>query len=75
MINLQLLGRFFLLIGALFIIIGGALILFGRIGIARLPGDIVIQRPNLTVYIPLASGILISLILTILLNLIFWRGR
>jgi len=38
--------------------------------LGRLPGDIVIERPRLTVYIPLGTMLLISLILTVLVNLI-----
>ncbi|MGQ9678209.1 MAG: DUF2905 domain-containing protein [bacterium] len=73
MINLQLLGKFCLLIGAILLIIGVAFLLLSRLGVVRLPGDIVIQKPNLVVYIPIASGIIVSIILTLLFNLIFWR--
>jgi hypothetical protein len=45
--------------------------LAGRLGIAlgRLPGDIRLERGSVTAYFPCASSILISLILTLLLNL------
>jgi len=75
MANLQSLGKLFLLIGIIFFIIGGVILILSRIGVSRLPGDIVIQRPNLIVYIPIASALLISFILTLILNLIFWRGH
>lgn len=75
MINLQLLGKLCLWMGAILLIIGAVILIFSRLGLPRLPGDIVIQKPNLVVYIPIASAILISLILTLLLNLIFWRWR
>jgi hypothetical protein len=45
--------------------------LFGRL---HLPGDIVIRRGNLTVYAPLATCLLLSVILTVVLNLLF-RAR
>ena len=38
--------------------------------LGRLPGDIVIRRGNFTLYFPLATGILVSVVLTILLALI-----
>ncbi len=38
-----------------------------------LPGDLVIQRPNVTVYFPLGMMILVSLVLTFLLNLLLRR--
>jgi hypothetical protein len=41
-----------------------------RLGLGRLPGDIVIERERLRVYIPLGSSILISAILTLILWLI-----
>lgn len=39
----------------------------------RLPGDIYIQKGNFTFYFPLASSILLSIILTLVLNLLFRR--
>jgi Protein of unknown function (DUF2905) len=41
-----------------------------RLGLGRLPGDIVIERERLRVYIPLGSSILISVLLTLILWLI-----
>jgi len=65
-------ARIFLLIGLAFLIIGGVIFLVERLGIpvGRLPGDIRIQRGNLTCFIPLATTILLSVVLTVLLNLI-----
>jgi hypothetical protein len=55
--------------------LGLLLVLIGRIpGLGRLPGDIVIKRENLTIFIPLGTMILVSVVLTLLLNLIArWR--
>lgn len=39
-----------------------------RIGLGRLPGDIVVQRENFTFYAPIATGILVSVVLSV----IFW---
>jgi hypothetical protein len=46
-------------------------------GLGRLPGDIVIDRGNVQVYIPIVTMIIISVVLTILLNLIarFFNNR
>lgn len=65
----QPLGKILIIIG-LFIIILGILFLFvGRIPwIGRLPGDIVIERKNINIYIPITTSIIISILLTI----IFW---
>ncbi len=63
-------GKMLILFGVLLAITGGALVLFGRVpGLGRLPGDIVIQRDNFTCFFPLATSILLSIILTILLNI------
>ena len=64
--------RIFLLLGVLFLIIAGVIFLVERLGVpvGRLPGDIRIQRGNLTCFFPLATTILLSIVLTVLLNLI-----
>jgi hypothetical protein len=41
--------------------------------VGRLPGDIYIKRDSITIYIPIASSILISIILTLILNFIFGK--
>lgn len=64
-------GRTLILLGVLLIVIGGVLALLGRV--PRLPGDIYVQRKGLTLYVPLATGLLLSLVLTLLLNLFFAR--
>jgi hypothetical protein len=64
--------RIFFLLGLIFLIIGGILFLVERTGIplGRLPGDIRIQRGNLTCFFPLATTILLSIVLTVLLNIV-----
>lgn len=62
-------GRILISLGVLLILIGGVFLLAGKIpGIGRLPGDIFIQRKNFTVYVPLATCLLVSVILSFL----FW---
>jgi uncharacterized membrane protein len=59
-----------LLLFALLLAIGGAvLLLLARTGMSRLPGDVVIRRKNVTVYMPLGLTIVVSLLLTLALNL------
>jgi uncharacterized membrane protein YidH (DUF202 family) len=62
------LGRILVVFGVLLIVIGGALMLFGRF---HLPGDIAFRTGNTTVYIPIATSIILSVVATIVLNLIF----
>ncbi|MEW5954069.1 MAG: DUF2905 domain-containing protein [Bacillota bacterium] len=67
-------GKLLVLLGVLMLLAGGLLILLGKIpGIGRLPGDILVQRENFTFYFPLATMIIISILLTIVLNLVFRR--
>lgn len=63
------LGRILLILGGLIAAAGGVLLLAGRLGIGRLPGDLVWEGENWAVYVPLGWMILISVVLTLLLNL------
>ena len=59
-------------IGVITVMIGGFLILVAKVPwFGRLPGDIVFHREGLTIYIPIATMILVSLTLTVILNVIF----
>ncbi len=70
MILMQDLAKFLIVFGVVIILIGGALLLAGRVPfVGRLPGDITISGSGFTCFIPLATSILLSIILTILLNL------
>ncbi len=63
-------GKLLLFGGVLIAAAGLILMLFGRLGIGRLPGDIFIQRDNIAFYFPLATMIIVSIILTLILNFI-----
>jgi hypothetical protein len=64
-------GRLLIGLGILLVIVGGAIVLLGTL--PRLPGDIYIQRKGFTLYVPILGSVLVSLILTLLLNLLFAR--
>jgi hypothetical protein len=67
--GLQSLGRVLIIFGAIFVVVGGLVVLAGRLPWSgRLPGDVIIQRKNFTFYFPFATGILLSIIV----SLIFW---
>ena len=55
------------------LVLGGLFVLLGRFGVERLPGDLVFKRGNLTVYFPIGLMILLSVVGTIVLNLVFRR--
>lgn len=65
-------GRFLMIGGIILFVVGGLVFLASKFGIlfGRLPGDIRIEREGFSFYFPLASSILISILLTVLLNLI-----
>jgi DUF2905 family protein len=63
-------GRLLLVAGVLLIVVGGALMLFGRF---HLPGDFTFRSGNVTFYIPIATSIILSVVLTLVLNLLFRR--
>jgi hypothetical protein len=70
------LGKLLIVIGAIAVAVGTALILLGRLNlpIGKLPGDIVYRGKNTTVYFPLATSILLSIVLSIVFYVIGrWR--
>jgi len=71
--GLEGLGR--LLIGGavVLLVLGGLFLVLGRLGLDRLPGDLVFKRGNVTVYFPIGLMILISVVATIVLNLFLRR--
>jgi len=68
----ETLGKTLLLFAVVLAVVGVLALLLSRLGMSRLPGDIVVHRKNVTVYVPLGLSIVLSVILTVLLNL-FWR--
>jgi hypothetical protein len=67
-------GRVLLIFGLVLAVVGLVLIFADRIPfLGRLPGDILIKRRNFTVYFPLATMVLLSVVITLVLNLIFKR--
>jgi hypothetical protein len=69
---MQEVSKLLITFGVLFLLIGGILTVLSKFPVfGHLPGDIIIKRNSFTFYFPLASSIIISLILTLILNLIF----
>ena len=67
------LARFLILFGVISVVVGLLLLAGQRIPfLGRLPGDLLLRKGSATIYLPLATSLLLSLVLTILLN-IFWR--
>ena len=66
-------GKLLLICGLAIAALGGVVLLISRTGLHRLPGDIVVRRGNFTFYAPIGLMILLSIILTVVLNLIARR--
>ena len=70
------LGKIMILIGGVFIVVGCILLLAPRIPfIGKLPGDIHIKRDNFELYFPLATSILLSIVLSGILWVINHFGK
>ncbi len=66
------LGRLLIVVGIILLVLGGLFVILPKVGVSlgRLPGDIRFDSGQTTCLIPIATSILLSVILTILLNLI-----
>jgi hypothetical protein len=59
-------GRLLVTLGLLLVAVGLLLPWFQRLGLGRLPGDITIERDAFHIYLPLTSGLLVSVVLSAL---------
>ena len=64
-------SRFLIVLGLALVVIGLLWPWIGRLGPGRLPGDFVIEQKNFVFYFPITTGLLISVVLT----LIFWLAN
>ncbi|MCC6713761.1 MAG: DUF2905 domain-containing protein [Gammaproteobacteria bacterium] len=60
-------SRILVVAGALLIVIGLLWPVVARLGLGRLPGDIVIEREGMRIHLPLVTGLILSAILSVLL--------
>jgi len=61
-------SRLLIILGLVIIAVGIAWALAERLGLGRLPGDIVIEHDNFRLYVPITTSILVSIVL----SLVFW---
>ena len=60
-------SRLLIVFGLVLVALGLLWPLISRIGLGRLPGDIVVERENFSLYIPIATSLLISIVLSLVL--------
>ena len=69
-------GRVLVVVGAVTLFLGLLLVAADRVPlIGRLPGDITVRGNGWTVYAPLATSIVLSVLLTVILSLVAWVRR
>ena len=73
MVDASRIGRALLVVALVAGLAGGLLVLASALGLGRLPGDLSFGKGNVRVYVPLATSILLSVIATVVLNLLFRR--
>ena len=66
-------GKVFVGAAVVLLVLGGIFLVLGRLGVDKLPGNLVFRRGGLTVYFPLGLMILLSVVGTILLNVFLRR--
>lgn len=71
----QQIGKWLILAGILVAVMGALMVLLGRVGLFRLPGDLQFGQRNWRIFFPIASCIIISVILTLILWLINYFRR
>jgi hypothetical protein len=71
-VDLSSLGKIVLILGLVLAVAGALILLLGRLGLplGRLPGDIRLQNENVSCYIPVGTMILLSALLTIVVNIV-----
>ena len=71
MFGLDGIAKLLVILGCAIVLSGAALWLMSRLPfLGRLPGDILISKGNISIFIPILTMIIISIVLTILLNLV-----
>lgn len=63
-------GRWLIILGVVLVVAGLLWPWLGRLGLGRLPGDIVIERENFRLYLPITTSILVSIVLSLILWLL-----
>ena len=71
--NLNDIGRLLVGGGLALALVGVVILAAGRLGLGRLPGDLSFRTGNVRIYLPIATSLLVSLVATVVLNLLLRR--
>jgi uncharacterized membrane protein len=71
----QQIGKWLIFVGIAIVLLGTLMVLLGRIGLFKLPGDLQFGGKNWRIYFPIASCIILSIVLTLILWLINYFRR
>ncbi|ASY66683.1 hypothetical protein SJ05684_b57010 (plasmid) [Sinorhizobium sojae CCBAU 05684] len=67
---MAIMSRLLIIVGLVILAVGLLWPWLSRIGLGRLPGDIMIERGNFTFYVPITTGLLLSVLLSVILWLV-----
>jgi Protein of unknown function (DUF2905) len=71
-------ARWLIILGVVMVVVGLLWPWLGKLGLGRLPGDIVIERESFRLYLPITTSVLISIVLSVILWLLnrwaVWRA-
>jgi len=73
--NLVSLGKILIVVAMILLLIGVAFYLIGRLGVTKVPGDIIFKKGGVIIFIPVVTAILISALITLLLNLYLFVAK
>ncbi len=73
--TIEAIGKLLVGLAVLLLIVGGLLMFLGKLGLVKLPGDILYRRGSSTYFFPIVTSIVVSLVLTVLINIVIWFWR
>ena len=66
----MLMSRFLIILGVILIVVGLAWPLLAKLGLGRLPGDIHVEREGFSFFFPITTGLIISVVVSLILWLL-----
>jgi len=68
-------SRWLIIMGIVLVVLGLAWPLIAKLGLGNLPGDIRVEREGFSFYFPITSGIIVSIVLSLIVMLVDWIFR